>query len=176
MKKLALLALLATSLVTSASAALTAGLEAAYLTDDQEAYWAARVGWEFKATSSLSHQLEFEIGHTEHKEGDFGLTFKTKLTPFTLNYRAETTAANKLGFYFGAGVGQSYVEYSVLSFSDDATALTFQAFVGLNYKATPAATLHLGVKFLRVGDADFDVGTIEVGNDTALTAGVSIRF
>ena len=105
MKKFATIALLATSLATSASAAITAGLEAAYLTDDQEAYWAARVGWEFKATASLSHQLEFELGHTEHAEGDFGLTWKTKLTPFTLNYRAETIAAGKLGFYFGAGVG-----------------------------------------------------------------------
>ena len=68
------------------------------------------------------------------------------------------------------------MEYSVLTFSDDARALTFQAFVGLNYKATPAATLHLGVKFIRIGEAEFDSFDIEIGNDTALTAGVSIRF
>jgi hypothetical protein len=119
MKKIALLVLLATGLATAAPAAITAGLEAGYLTDNQDAYWAGRVGWQFKAASSLSHQVELEIGHTEHTEGPF----KTTLTPVTINYRAEIASANKLGYYFGAGVGQSYVEFKAGGFfSDDASS------------------------------------------------------
>lgn len=181
MKKFATIALLATSLVTSASAAITAGLEAGYLTDSKEAYWAGRVGWEFTTTTTLSHQVELELGHTEQTERILGITGASKLTPFTINYRAETTAANKLGFYGGAGVGKSRVGLSLKSngqtfYSDSDNAFAYQAFAGLSYQVSPATKLHAGVRYIKIGDVRFLSQDIEVGDDLALTAGVSVRF
>ncbi len=190
MKKFALLVLLATGLAVSASAAITAGLEAGYLTDNKDAYWAGRIGWEFKTTSAFSHQVEIELGYTQHTESEVApaplsagilLTQKSKLTPITINYRAETTPADKLGYYFGAGIGQSRVSARFLGsgvpiVSDSGNALVFQAFTGLSYKATPAVTLHAGVKYLRIDDVDLFGITAEVGDDFVLTAGVSFKF
>jgi opacity protein-like surface antigen len=185
MKKLVLLTLLATSLATQAAAAITAGIELGYLTDGQEAYWSGRGGWAFNTSGSLSHQVELEIGHTEDKAAFGGpagpLSFKMKITPLTINYRVETTPADKLGFYFGAGLGQSRVSISgagsgVPNISDSDNAFTVQAFTGLSYKATPATTLHAGLKYLRIGEAELFGATDDVGDDLILTAGVSIRF
>ncbi len=179
MKKLALLILFLIGLITTASAAITAGFEAGYLTDNKDAYWSGRAGWVFKADASLSHQVEIELGYTEHTETIFGsFKEKTKLTPLTINYRAETTAADKLGYYFGAGIGRSWVHASFpgVPVSGGDTAFAFQAFAGVNYKVTPAATLHLGAKFLRIDNVHMFASEIEVGNDTALTAGLSVKF
>lgn len=191
MRKLALIALIATSLATVATAAMTAGLEAGYLTDNKDAYWAGRVGWEFKADSSLTHQVELEYGYTKHSETNLApvplpetipTNGKTELKVTTINYRAETTAADKLGYYFGAGLGQTRASLSLRGsgvpvISDSDTAFTVQAFAGLSYKATPNATLHVGVKYLWVGDVTL-FGSIKakVGDDLALTAGVSVKF
>src|SRR4051812_10875666 len=110
MKKFATIALLTLGLATAVSAAYTTGVDFGYLTDNKDAYWSGRVGWEFKNTASLSQRVELELGYTRHSENFFGsLREETKLTPLTINYRAETTPADKLGFYFGAGVGQSWV-------------------------------------------------------------------
>jgi len=189
MKKIALIALLATGLANVAPAAITAGLEAGYLLDNQDAYWAGRVGWEFKTTSNFSHQVELEFGYTEHKEsetlpapgGSFTVEGKTKLTPITINYRAATTVADKLGYYFGAGVGQAKASLDINGsgvpiISDSGNALALQAFAGVNYKATPAVTLHAGVKYLWVDEVELLGAEIEVGDDFALTAGISFRF
>lgn len=191
MKKRLILALLATGLATAASAAVTAGLEVGYLTDNKDALWSGRVGWEFNATGNLSHQVELELATTEHSEtGTMPaplvpapvVTVKNKLMPIMINYRAETTTANKLGFYFGAGVGQtkskvSFAGSGVPTVSDSDNAFTVQAFAGMRYQVTPAAALHVGVKYLKIGDISlFGSPDIEVGDDFALTGGVTIRF
>lgn len=182
MKKLALIALFATSLAAPAPAAVIAGLEAGYLTDNNDAYWAGRVGWEFKTTSVFSHQVELEFGSTEHADDIAPTqTTKTKLTPITINYRVETSRADKLGHYFGAGVGQSRASYRMLGsgvpiFSDSGKALAIVAFTGVCYKATPAVTLHAGVKYLWIDDVKIFNTDFEVGDDFVLTAGVSFKF
>jgi len=178
--------LVAGSLASAASAATTAGLEVGYLTDNKDAYWSGRVGWVFNTGTNLSHQVELELGYTKHVETEvlpapantILFSAHTRLQPLTINYRGETTAADKLGFYYGVGVGQCWVhiDFPVSGGSSGDTAFAFQGFAGINYKVGPAATLHLGAKFLRVGNVDLSGSSIEVGNDTALTAGVSIRF
>jgi opacity protein-like surface antigen len=185
MKKFALLILLAAGVATNALAVITAGLELGYLTDGEETYWAARGGWEFKTGTAFNHSAELEIGFTEDAASFSGpagaLALKMKIMPLTINYRAETTGTNKLGFYFGAGLGQSRVKISgsgsgVPNLSDSDSAFTVQAFTGLNYKATPALTLHAGLKYLRIGEADLFGANDDIGDDLIVTAGASFRF
>ncbi|HWA26016.1 MAG TPA: outer membrane beta-barrel protein [Lacunisphaera sp.] len=185
MKRILLLALLAAGLASAAPAAVTAGLEVGYLTDNKDAIWSGRIGWQFASTVNLSHQVELEIGHTEHTEGlapGSPYHFKTKLMPVTLNYRAETSAADKLGFYFGAGVGQTRVSYrlpgaGVPNVWDSDNAFSYQAFGGVTYKLTANASLRAGVKYIHVGDATvFSFAKVEVGDDLALTAGLDFKF
>lgn len=193
MKTLALFVLLTTGLAIVAPAAVTTGIEVGYLTDNKDAIWSGRVGWEFKTDSNFSHQVELEYGYTKHSEsglapaplgmgGTIPFSQQTKLQPLTINYRAETTPADKLGYYFGAGVGETRARLSfpgsgapTLSSSDN--AFTVQAFAGVNYKVTPNATVHLGMKYLWIDDVTL-FGSIKakVGDDLALTAGVSVKF
>jgi len=186
MKKLATIILLASGLAASAPAAITAGLEAGYLLDGKDAYWAGRFGWELTKGLSLSHQVEIELGYTEHSESEsfsgFSLEANSRLTPLTINYRVETTRATKLNYYFGAGLGQAKVEFNVRgsgvpNFSDHSTAFAVQAFTGLSYQVASATTLHVGLKYLWVDEVDlFGANDIEIGDDFALTAGISVKF
>lgn len=184
MKKFVSPALLAASLAVSAQA-LIIGTDVAYLTGDQEAYFSARVGHAFKADASLSHQVELEFGYTSHSETvsllGAPVTASSKLTPVTLNYRAETIPGGKLGYYFGAGAGLARVSFSmpgsgVSTISDSSRALALQAFTGLSYQVAPAATLHLGVKYLWIDEVELAGTSAEVGSDLALSAGLSFRF
>lgn len=60
--------------------------------------------------------------------------------------------------------------------SDSDTTFVAQVFTGLSYKATPATTLHVGVKYLSIEGVNLFGLTGEVGEDFALTAGVSFKF
>lgn len=187
MKKILTIALLAASLAVSAQAVIV-GFEAGYLTDNNDAYFSARIGHEVKADTSLSHQLEAEIGYTEHSEAiSLGLapgdtvTSKTKLTPLTLNYRVEMARTDKLGFYFGAGIGVARVSFGFpgsgrpwISSSDNVLAL--QGFAGVTYKATATTSLHLGLKYLWIDDVKVMGVSAAVGDDLAIMAGVSFKF
>jgi opacity protein-like surface antigen len=184
MKKLLSLALIAISLAVSARA-LIVGAEIGYLTDNQDAYYSGRMGWDFKSGAELSHQLELEVGYTQHSETvpflSSTATAKSKITPCTVNYRAETTRASKLGYYFGAGVGLARTSFSmpgsgVPSISDSASGFAVQAFTGVSYQPSTATTLHLGVKYLWIDDVDLFGSSVEVGDDIAITAGVSFKF
>lgn len=177
MKKLLTSALLATSLAVSASAATIVGFEAGYLTDSKDAYLSTRIGYEIKADTSLSHQLEIELGYS--KSTDSGVDFK--VMPLTFNYRAEFIGGRKLGYYLGGGVGVSrnsirFPGSGVPWISDSDTALALQAFTGINFKVSPTTTLNLGVKYLWIGEASLVGITDDVGDDLAVMAGVSFRF
>ncbi len=184
MKKLTLLVLLGAGLATSASAAFTAGIETGYLLDNKDAYWAGQVGWEFRASDTLTHQVALEYGWTDHSETVSALgpvNGKIKLRLTTINYRAETTYAEKFGFYFGAGAGSAHATVSfagsgVPSVSDSGNAFGWQVFAGANYQASPTVTLHAGAKYINVGNMDLFAGDVDVGDDVALTLGVSVRF
>lgn len=184
MKKLVSLAFIAISLAVSARA-LIVGAEIGYLLDNQDAYYSGRIGWDFKSGPELSHQLELEVGYTQHSETASLLgspvTAKSKITPFMVNYRAETTRASKLGYYFGAGLGLARTSFSMPgsglpSVSDSASGFAAQAFTGVSYQPSAATTLHLGVKYLWVDDVDLFGSNVEVGDDVVLTVGVSFKF
>lgn len=172
MNKILTIALLATGLAVSAQSATTVGFEAGYLTDSEDAYLAARLGYEFKADTSLSHQAEIELGYSD--TSDSGVRFK--IMPLTLNYRAEFVSSGKLGYYLGGGVGICRNSISGYGLSDSDSALALQAFVGVNYKVSPSATAHLGVKYLWIGEANLVGITDDVGDDLAVMAGVSFKF
>jgi opacity protein-like surface antigen len=172
MKKLIAILLLTTGLAASAQAAVIIGADAGYLVDAEEEYLSARLGYAFKANASLVHQLELEVGYS--KQEDSGA--EGKFIPVTLNYRAETVAANRLGFYFGAGAGFAVTDVSFAGFSDDGTSFALQAFAGVNFKASDSVSLHLGAKYLWIDDVDLFGTNVEVGDDVAITAGLSFRF
>jgi len=184
MKKLVSLALLAISLTVSARA-LIVGAEIGYLTDDQETLLSARIGHQFKSDGSLDHQVELEIGYTDHSETGMLLgnpvTAKSKIIPFTVNYRAEAIRNNKLGYYFGVGLGFARTSFSmpgsgVSNLSDSDTSFALQAFTGLSYQVSTTAALHLGVKYIWIDDVKLIGTSVDVGDDIALTAGVSFKF
>lgn len=172
MNKLITIAFILAGLVASARAALTSGVEVGYLTDSQDAYYAARFGGELKATTAFSHQLEVEVGYTQ--ETDLGL--KLRLTPVTLNYRAETIGEGKVGYYFGLGAGTVRASISGFTLSDSDNATAFQAFAGVKYKVAPNANFHLGAKYLWFGKADLLGISTRIGDDVAITGGFSIKF
>lgn len=171
MKKIVSLALIATTLAVSAQAVIL-GFDAGYLIDAEEEFISARLGREFKADASLSHQLEAEIGITSMR--DAGL--KGDILPVMINYRAESVAANKLGFHFGVGAGFARTSVSGFGVSDDGTSFAAQAFTGLGYQVSPSAKLHLGVKYLWIDDVKLFGTSLDVGDDVAVSAGISFRF
>ena len=184
MNKLVSLALLSLSLAASARAIII-GADVGYLVDGEEEYISARLGHAFKSDTSLAHQVELEIGYTSHAETvsllGVPVTATSKITPVTLNYRAETLTSGKLGYYFGAGAGLARASFSmpgsgVSTISDSGSALALQAFTGLSYQVAPAATLHFGVKYIWIDDVELFGIKAEVGDDVVLSAGVSFKF
>jgi hypothetical protein len=82
MKKFAIIVLLSLGLVSAAPAAVTAGFDVGYLTDNKDAYWSGRAGWQFTTTSTLSHHVEVELGYAEHSESLFGTEAAALPAPF----------------------------------------------------------------------------------------------
>lgn len=186
MKKILAIVLLTASLALSARAVIITGFEAGYLTDSKDSYLAARLGVELKSATSVSHQLEAELGYSRGSDSIAGpgptpISATTKIMPLTLNYRAEFAGANKLGYYlgFGAGVSRNRISFAgsgVPLVSDSDTALALQGFAGINYKATPATSLQLGLKYIWIGEAELLGVKADVGDDLAIMAGISFKF
>jgi opacity protein-like surface antigen len=171
MKKFVSLALIAASLAVSASA-LNVGVEAGYLTDAKEEYISARLGYQLQSKDTLSQEIGLEIGYTSQK--DSGI--KGDFIPVTANYRFESTAANKLGYYFGAGAGVAFTDVSGFGVSDNGSSFAAQAFTGLSYQVTDSVKLHVGIKYIWIDDVELFGTKVEVGDDLAITAGLSARF
>lgn len=176
MKKLVSLVIIAVSLAVSARA-LIVGADVGYLTDAKDEYISARIAHEFKSNASLVHQVELEIGYSSQKDSGA----KGEFLPFTVNYRAETIPASKLGYYYGVGVGFARTDISfpgsgVPYISDSGTSLAAQAFTGLSYQVSPTATVHLGVKYIWIDDVKLFGTSLDVGDDFAFTLGISARF
>jgi opacity protein-like surface antigen len=171
MKKLIALAILATSLAVSARAIIV-GVDAGYLLDSEEEYISARLAFPLKVQGTLTQQLELEAGITSME--DSGV--KGDFLPVTVNYRLESTPAGKLGYYFGAGVGSAFVDVSGFGLSDNDVTLALQAFAGVTYRASAAVSLHAGLKYLWMGDAELFGSSLEVGDDVVLSAGISFKF
>lgn len=171
MKKFVSLALIAASLAVSAQA-LNVGVEAGYLTDAKEEYISARVGYPLPAKDTLAQEIGLELGFSGQK--DSGL--KGDFYPLTANYRFESTAANKLGYYFGAGAGVAFTHVSGFGASDNGSSFAAQAFTGLSYQATASVKLHLGLKYIWIDDVKLFGTKVGVGDDLAITAGLSAKF
>lgn len=176
MNKLVSLALVASSLAVSAPA-FVGGFDVGYLTDAKEEYISARLGHVFATDTNLAHQVEIEIGYTSQKdsgvEGDF--------LPVTVNYRAESKAGEKLGYYFGLGAGFARTKVTipgsgVMYISDKGSSFAAQAFTGLSYSLAPTTALHLGVKYIWIDDVDLLGTSVDVGDDFVLSAGISFQF
>lgn len=176
MKKFVSLALIATSLAVSARA-LTLGADVGYLIDSEEAFYSARLGHVVKTDDSLNHQFEIEAGYSSQNESGV----KGSFLPVTINYRAESIAANKLGYYFGVGAGfaRTRIKFSgsgLPSISDSGTSFAAQGFVGLTYQASATTSLHVGAKYIWIDDVKLLGSSIEVGDDVAFSAGISVKF
>lgn len=176
MKKFVSLALIAASLAVSARA-LVVGADAGYLIDAEEEYISGRIGHAFKSDDSLVHHVELELGYTSQKEAGA----KGSFMPVTVNYRAESIAANKLGFYFGGGAGFARTKVSfpgsgVPTISDSGTSFALQGFVGVSYQVSTNGAFHLGAKYIWIDDVDILGSSAEVGDDFAFSAGFSVKF
>jgi hypothetical protein len=171
MKKFVSLALIAASLAVSARA-LVVGADAGYLVDSEEEYISGRIGHAFASNESLVHHVEAEIGYSSQKEAGA----KGSLLPVTVNYRAQSIAANKLGFYYGIGAGIARTKVSGFGLSDSGTSFAAQGFVGLSYQVTDTSAFHVGVKYIWIDEVRLLGSSYEIGDDFALSAGFSVKF
>lgn len=176
MKKILSTFLLITGLAASAQASIIVGVDAGYLIDSEEEFLSARVGFEVARTGDFAHHLEFEVGYTDDKEGGI----KADLVPLTANYRFTAPASGQWSYYAGAGLGVARARidgasiFGPVKLSDEAFAV--QAFGGFTYQASPAVALTVGAKYLWIDDVKFAGSSFEVGDDVAVTAGISFRF
>lgn len=176
MKKFLTTLLVLSGLAASAQAAVIIGVDAGYLIDSEEEFVSARVGFELANTNAFSHQLELEVGYTEDKE--FGA--KADLLPVTVNYRFVAPSSGAWGYFAGIGAGMARARIDGVSIvgpvklRDEAFAA--QAFAGVTYQAGHNVTLSLSAKYLWIDDVNFAGTSVEVGDDVALSAGISFKF
>jgi len=136
-----------------------------------------RAGMELPSRSPVdlpdrwAHNLELEFGYVDL--GDSSTDYD--ITTFFFNYRGEATG---LGWvpYFGAGLGFANADVSVGFFSDDDTVFAAQAFAGMKYNFTPAASVTLGARYIWVDEIKIFGLTGGSTDDVALEAGFSFRF
>jgi outer membrane protein W len=175
MKKIILPLLLATALTASAQNFVT-GADVGYLLDSEETYYSGRVGWQFKANETYAHQLELEVGHADSRYA----SFKADLTPFMLNYRLASVTSGNFGYYVGAGAGWARASLDGVGTTGPIrlrdTVFAAQGFAGVTYRATSAVEFNVGAKYLWLDEASFPGSNGGVGDDVALSAGVSFRF
>lgn len=172
MKNYLTLTLLSLALAVSAKAAIVTGASAGYLTDSKTGYYAARLGYQFKSASPTAQIVELEVGYTT--DSDFGI--KLDLVPVMLNYRAEIPTAEKFGVYVGAGLGEANVDVKTWWTSANDWAFAYQAFAGATYKLNDSTKLTLGGRYLKIENVRMFGSSIEVGDDAAIEAGISVKF
>jgi hypothetical protein len=170
MKKLLLMALVA-SLVSSVHAVVI-GVDTGYLVDSEEAFVAARVGGAVSVNDRHTHLIEFELGYTEDSE----MGVKGEIVPMLLNYRIESRNTAGWGFFGGLGAGAARAKVSGFGLSFDDTTFVAQAFGGVRYAFNETSSLQLGLKYLWLDDVEFSGVTAEIGDDLAVSVGLSFRF
>src|SRR5690606_37759049 len=103
------------------------------------------------------------------------------LVPVMLNYRAEILSTGKFAPYVGVGAGAARVNveqsFGGPSRADKDTTFAAQAFAGVTYKATEKVSLHLGARYIWIGEIQlFASSPFELGDDVSLEAGISFKF
>jgi hypothetical protein len=169
--------LLLSGLAASAQTTVSFGADAGYLIDSEEEFLTARLGFEYRGTETASHQLELEIGYTEAEPT---ITSEAELIPLTANYRFVSRGPNRLGWHAGAGLGVAWTRIDGVSIFGPVRlrdhSFAVQAFAGINYQVGPSTALTLGAKYIWVDEVKLAGTSIEVGDDVALSAGVTFRF
>jgi len=161
----------------AASASPYVGVGVGYLLDEGEAMISIRAGMSLPSRSPVdlpdrwAHNLEVEIGYADL--GDSGVDYD--LTAAFFNYRGEATG---LGWvpYFGAGLGFATADVKVGFLSDDDTVFAAQAFAGMKYNFTPAASVTLGARYVWIDDVKIFGFAGDSVDDVALEVGFSFRF
>lgn len=171
-----LIALFFASVVAVSAQSLVTGVEVGYLTDADEPYTTARIGWQFKTDEIQAHEIGVEIGHVR----DTMAGGKAKLTPFTVNYRLTSATPGEVGYHLGLGAGFARVGADGVSIGGPVTLrdTTFaaQAFTGLTWQTSASVTLTVGAKYIWIDDVRLAGTPVKMGDDLALTAGLSFRF
>jgi len=171
MKKTIVSILLALGACVSAQAVYT-GANVGYLVDSEEAYLSARFGTSLNGSENYVGNVEVEVGYT--KESASGVT--AKLIPITLNYRGEILGQGKWTPYYGIGAGVAEAKVSGFGISVSDTTFTGQVFGGVSYKASDAASITLGARYLYVDEVKLLGTKNNIGDDVSLEAGFSFRF
>lgn len=175
MKKLILTLFLVSGLAASAQTLVTAA-EGGYLLDGEEAFYSGRLGWQFKANETYSHQLEVEVGYAETTEAGG----RADILPVTLNYRLQSITTGNFGYYVGAGAGFARTRVAGVGIGGPVslrdTSFAAQGFTGITYQASPAVALTLGAKYIWIDDVTLASTNVEIGDDVVVSAGISIKF
>ena len=171
MKRILALAFLAACLAVPARA-LIVGADVGYLTDGQDAYFAARAGEVFNTTGSVSHIAEIEIGYNSDSESGIHGT----IMPVTVNYRALIGGSRSMDYYLGGGLGEARVHVSGYGLSDSDWAFAAQAFGGVSFRISDTASLEVGLRYIWIDDVEMLGTSVEMGDDLAVEGGLTFRF
>lgn len=176
MKKFITTLLVITGFAASAQAVIV-GVDAGYLIDSEEEFISARVGFEVAQSNAFSHQLELELGYTDMKEGGA----KGEIIPLMANYRfVAPVAESGWSYHVGAGLGAARVSVGGVSTGGPAKlrdeTFAVQAFAGVSYQLNATAAVTLGARYLWIDDVKLAGTSFKVGDDVALSAGLSFKF
>ena len=177
MKKFITTLFILCGLAASAQAAVIVGVEAGYLVDSEEEYITGRLGFEVAQANSFSHQLELEIGYTDTEDA----LLKGEIVPVMANYRfVAPVSANGWSYHLGAGLGLAWSSIDGVSVNgpvrlrDESFAV--QGFAGVSYHVNPSVAITAGARYLWIDDVTFAGQTFDVGDDVALSLGVTFKF
>jgi opacity protein-like surface antigen len=176
MKKFITTLLVITGFAASAQAVIV-GVDAGYFLDSEEEFLSARVGFEVAQSNAFSHQLDLELGYTDRKVGGA----KGDIIPLMANYRfVAPVAESGWSYYVGAGLGAARVNVDGASingpvrFREEAFAV--QALAGVSYQLNATAAITLGARYLWIDDVKLAGSPAKLGDDVALSAGLSFKF
>ncbi len=152
------------------------GASIGYLIDFEEAVVSGHVGYNLAAGTGATHGIEIEVSGAGSKDDIAKFSF----APIMANYRLALPISDRFDFFGGLGLGLSKVRISGRGFAsglrDSGSAFTAQAFGGLAFNVTPKASLTVGLRHLRIGEAKLLGIKDTVGDDTSVEAGIRIRF
>ncbi|HEX2101970.1 MAG TPA: outer membrane beta-barrel protein, partial [Candidatus Synoicihabitans sp.] len=147
--------------VVTAQAQFYAGAGVGYLIDSEEEYITAKIGYEVATAGRVTHAVEIEAGlYSDSASG-----IDMDMIPVTANYRGTVSVAEKLGVYFGGGLGAAFIDIdSPFGVNASETAFAVQGFGGVEFRASDRIALVAGARYIWVDEISPWGYNVEVGD------------
>lgn len=151
------------------------GAGADYMTDADETFYNAHIGYDFGAGNSIFLESGW-FGAEERPSFLFPFTVDVDIVPITLNYKYEYMFSEVFGVYLGFGAGASRISVDVGFADDDDWVFTAQAFAGVIFNVTPNFEVYAGARYMWLDDMDLFGADIDDLDDIGVGAGFRFNF